>query len=239
MGSKIVKTKKYEYGWFNDLYGTKDITIKKLILLFQEKHKPIRKYFHSSKGSIIQNFDSHIASKVINFYTSEIHADEDGSPLEIPVLCVHDSFIIDAEYRTDLIMVMKNAMIEFINEQTGKPKKGVRTKSIKTKTTGIENTLLKRLEALKKYKQETKLYDRAIEQGPDVAKRCGFRIIDNQLYKRKEPTDRENKLNITPTPEFEKKLRPKLDQMKPTRTYLVNWSEFLLFKNQLKKNYYQ
>ena len=73
-------------------------------------------------------------------------------------------------------MVMKNAMIEFINEQTGKPKKGVRTKSIKTKTTGIENTLLKRLEALKKYKQETKLYDRAIEQGPDVAKRCGFRI---------------------------------------------------------------
>ena len=59
-------------------------------------HKPIKKYFFSGQGIKLQNFDAMMAEKVINHFTN----------LDIPVLCIHDSFLIAADKTKDLNLVM-------------------------------------------------------------------------------------------------------------------------------------
>jgi len=59
-------------------------------------HKPIKKYFFSGQGIKLQNFDAMMAEKVINHFTN----------LHIPVLCIHDSFLIAADKTKDLNKVM-------------------------------------------------------------------------------------------------------------------------------------
>ena len=59
-------------------------------------HKPIKKYFFSGQGIKLQNFDAMMAEKVINHFTN----------LNIPVLCIHDSFLIAADKTKDLNQVM-------------------------------------------------------------------------------------------------------------------------------------
>ena len=59
-------------------------------------HKPIKKYFFSGQGIKLQNFDAMMAEKVINHFTN----------LDIPVLCIHDSFLIAADKTKDLNQVM-------------------------------------------------------------------------------------------------------------------------------------
>ena len=59
-------------------------------------HKPIKKYFFSGQGIKLQNFDAMMAEAVINHFTS----------LGIPILCIHDSFVIAADKTKDLDEVM-------------------------------------------------------------------------------------------------------------------------------------
>ncbi|XOJ84998.1 hypothetical protein ABXT54_02000 [Methylophilaceae bacterium Uisw_099_01] len=59
-------------------------------------HKSIKKYFFSGQGIKLQNFDAMMAEKVINHFTN----------LDIPVLCIHDSFLIAADKTKDLNQVM-------------------------------------------------------------------------------------------------------------------------------------
>jgi hypothetical protein len=63
------------------------LNIPKLIKDFADYHKPIRRYFYSGKGVSLQYLDSVIAENVINHFTR----------LNIPVLCIHDSYIIQRD----------------------------------------------------------------------------------------------------------------------------------------------
>jgi hypothetical protein len=65
-----------------------NLDIEQLIFDFADYHKPIRQYFYSGKGISLQHIDGLVAEKVINHFTK----------LNIPVLCIHDSFIIQEEY---------------------------------------------------------------------------------------------------------------------------------------------
>lgn len=86
-----------------------DDTRKKLIKSFARHNKPIEKYFFSGIGLELQMKDSDIAHSILRYFAGK----------GILVLPVHDSFIIDNFFRSDL----KKAMQEFYLEKMGfKPK---------------------------------------------------------------------------------------------------------------------
>jgi len=60
-------------------------------------HPKISKYFNSDIGIKLQNYDSKISSRIIKHFTKKT----------IPILVVHDSFIINEEYKEQLEEIMK------------------------------------------------------------------------------------------------------------------------------------
>jgi hypothetical protein len=66
---------------------------------FIEAHQPIAHYFFKGKitGMKIMNKDSKIALDVLNHFGKQ----------KIPILCIHDSFIVQEQYRDELENVMK------------------------------------------------------------------------------------------------------------------------------------
>jgi len=70
-----------------------------LIDKFKIAHEPIAKYFCKGKdtGMRIMNKDSKIALDVVNYFAKQ----------NIPILCIHDSFIVQEQYRDKLYEVMK------------------------------------------------------------------------------------------------------------------------------------
>lgn len=91
---------KVKYKWFLD----EGIAIEDLIDKFSETHKSIQKCFYEGLGVKLQYIDSRIAERVINQLTKE----------EIPVLCVHDSFIIAKEHKDKLYELMVDSFNEEI-----------------------------------------------------------------------------------------------------------------------------
>lgn len=73
-----------------------------LVDMCVEKHSIINKYFNTDSGKLLQFYDSHIASQVLKHYTD----------MNIPILCIHDSFISQLKYRTALNEVMKKTVVE-------------------------------------------------------------------------------------------------------------------------------
>ena len=69
--------------WIKSEYDNKQI--EQLINDFADYHNPIKKYFYSGMGINLQYIDSQIASLLINHFTR----------LNIPILCIHDSFVIE------------------------------------------------------------------------------------------------------------------------------------------------
>lgn len=69
-----------------------------LIDKFKVAHEPIAKYFCKGKdtGMRIMNKDSKIALDVANHFAKQ----------NIPILCIHDSFIVQEQYREELFEVM-------------------------------------------------------------------------------------------------------------------------------------
>jgi len=76
----------------------KIFAIRPLINDFIEAHKPIEKYFFTGKmtGLRIMNKDSKIALDIINHFGKQ----------DIPILPVHDSFIVQEQYRDELYKTM-------------------------------------------------------------------------------------------------------------------------------------
>jgi hypothetical protein len=69
--------------WIKSTYDNNKI--EQIINDFADYHKDIKKYFYSGLGLNLQYIDSQIASLLINHFTR----------LDIPILCVHDSFVIE------------------------------------------------------------------------------------------------------------------------------------------------
>ncbi|MEI2636656.1 MAG: hypothetical protein V9E92_07410 [Methylotenera sp.] len=91
-----------DYSWTKDI----DLDISELLDAFVVKHKPIEKFFFTRRGIELQYIDSRIAEKVINHFTK----------LKIPVLCVHDSFVITADKAQDLLEVMRQSFLTVLKE---------------------------------------------------------------------------------------------------------------------------
>lgn len=68
------------FKWFKEA----EYEIEELIDAFVEKHDPISSYFYNPIGVKLQNLDSQIAERVIKSFTDE----------DLPILCIHDSFIV-------------------------------------------------------------------------------------------------------------------------------------------------
>lgn len=65
-----------------------------------ERHPRINHYFNSDCGKMLQFYDSHIASQVIQHFLN----------FKIPILCIHDSFISQERHANELNDVMKNVV---------------------------------------------------------------------------------------------------------------------------------
>jgi hypothetical protein len=73
-----------------------DIELRPLMKAFQERHKPIKHLFFKSLGNLQYFLDSSVCADVINHFTFK----------NIPVLTVHDSFVIDVSNGGELKEVM-------------------------------------------------------------------------------------------------------------------------------------
>jgi hypothetical protein len=85
-----------DYGWVNKA----TVPLGNLIDAFGRRHAPIQHCFYSSAGVRLQRLDSDLAEIVVSHFTRK----------QIPVLCIHDSFVIHPEHEEELKQVMKEAL---------------------------------------------------------------------------------------------------------------------------------
>ena len=90
------------YGWIRE----EKIDLKKLILALRDKHPKIKDHFFNAKGIELQNIDALMAQNIIDKFTSE----------GVPVLCIHDSFIIRADKAEALEKQMTIAFNEAMDQ---------------------------------------------------------------------------------------------------------------------------
>jgi hypothetical protein len=82
------------------------IDIRKIVDDFASNHERIKKHFFTGEGVKLQRLDSRIAEDIINQFAKE----------EIPVLCIHDSFIVQSVQEEKLKKMMEDSFIHGINE---------------------------------------------------------------------------------------------------------------------------
>lgn len=88
-------------------------TLKAALKAFKTKHSQVAHYFFKSKGTTLQYFDSLIAEDIINHFTKR----------NIPVLTVHDSFIIQDDLSQELVnqmLVSYYKVVKFYYNTKGK-----------------------------------------------------------------------------------------------------------------------
>lgn len=101
--NKDVNSDPDQFGWVKE----EGINLSEVIDAFKNKHSRISDtYFFSGEGIRLQNLDSRIAEQVINHFTHQ----------SIPVLCVHDSFVIQTDKAEELKAVMTHAFNEAVSE---------------------------------------------------------------------------------------------------------------------------
>lgn len=80
-------------------------TIQRIFDEFKEAHKPIAKYFDDDEtGLKMMRLDSKIALEIIKHFTDK----------NIPILAIHDSFLVQQQYHDKLRQVMDNSFSEII-----------------------------------------------------------------------------------------------------------------------------
>ena len=77
----------------------------------KQKHYPIREYFLSGIAPKLQLIESNITSNIIEHFTA----------LKVPVLSIHDSYIVEKRWGQTLINVMQSAWMEEMERITTDP----------------------------------------------------------------------------------------------------------------------
>lgn len=90
-----------------DILRTHGIKVKDLVLAFQECHESISRFFNSGIGLELQYLDSQIALRVIDSFNRKL----------IPVLSIHDSFIVQSRYRDQLYRIMSQSYMSVMDTQ--------------------------------------------------------------------------------------------------------------------------
>jgi len=75
-----------------------DVDLKRLMYAFRKRHEPIKDYFFSNIGNVQYFLDSTVTSRIINRFTMQ----------SIPVLTIHDSYIVDVMNVGELIEIMED-----------------------------------------------------------------------------------------------------------------------------------
>ena len=65
--------------------------------MIMQTHKKIEKYFNTGIGVKLQYRDSKIAERILKHFTRK----------KIVCLCIHDSFIVQEQFKDELIEVMR------------------------------------------------------------------------------------------------------------------------------------
>jgi hypothetical protein len=139
---------KEDHGWIQE----ESISIEEIVLLFIDRHAPISQYFSSGHGVKLQNIDSRIAEYVINRLTME----------DIPVLCIHDSFIVNLEYQDLLRSLMIEGFREVQQEYSIDPKmKGFREIDINGKSFNLNK---KQQQGLSKLMKDHTTYIKEVKE---------------------------------------------------------------------------
>ena len=84
----------------------KDKQLQRLLDAFKEKHPEIADSICTDKGVELMRVDGRITAKVINHFTKK----------NIPILSIHDSYIIQNQHSGQLIKVMNKAVAEELND---------------------------------------------------------------------------------------------------------------------------
>ncbi len=92
---KIRTTDREEFGWFTE----GDYDLEDILNRFVKKHEPIKSSFFKSNTFSVMYIDAQIAEYIINHFTDQ----------GIPLLAIHDSFLINRVHEGDLRSVMQTA----------------------------------------------------------------------------------------------------------------------------------
>jgi len=84
-----------------------DQQLQKLLDAFTDKYPEIKDALNTGQGLYLMNLDSQIANMIIDYYTKQ----------DIPIICVHDSFIINWKREEELRRIMDMASVQV----NGKP----------------------------------------------------------------------------------------------------------------------
>ena len=76
--------------------------LQKLLDAFTDKYPEIKNALNTGQGLYLMNLDSQIANMIIDYYTKQ----------NIPILCIHDSFIIDWKREAELRRFMHMASVQ-------------------------------------------------------------------------------------------------------------------------------
>lgn len=80
------------------------------------KHPPLEEYLCSNAGVELMNIDSQITEKIVNRFTKK----------KIPILCLHDSFIVSVEHDDEL----RTQMLKSIKEVSGNNNIQIKRKNV-------------------------------------------------------------------------------------------------------------
>jgi len=107
--AKTKQAIQHEINWDKDLYRwslSKKLDLNDILDKFVSTHAPIKEYFFSGKGIELQHADSRIAEMVVNHCTRH----------HIPVLCIHDSFVIEQKHKELLQNIMNKSFDVVLKE---------------------------------------------------------------------------------------------------------------------------
>ncbi len=99
---EIITDDDCEFKWIKD----EGINIREVVECFADRHPTIKDKFFKGCGVKLQHIDSIIAEHVINEMTKQ----------NIPILCVHDSFVVSSFHSETVRQMMKDAYKKIINQ---------------------------------------------------------------------------------------------------------------------------
>ncbi len=85
--------------------GYKTNYIRSMIKDLINYHEPIKEYFFSGIGRRLMNLDSQMAKIVIEHFLNQ----------NVPIIPIHDSFVVPVDYSVELDQIMKKAFMDVLN----------------------------------------------------------------------------------------------------------------------------
>ena len=143
-----------ELGWAFE----EDVDRGDLIDRFAVTHSRISKYLFSGHGIKLQNIDGGIAQQIIDHFTKK----------EIPILCIHDSFIIQANREAELMDVMFEAFERGVRKVRGvgeiTASKMKLANNVRTQSEFAEKETIEDLRGKHRYRKQELEYGRRMKQ---------------------------------------------------------------------------